>query len=791
MLLILTACGGSDSPVVYSIGGTVSGLASGASLTLTDNGRDALLVPANGAFSFPTSLQVGSAYAVTIATAPVKQTCTVSAGSGTATTDVTSVRIACIGPFSVGGTITGLSPATSLTLTNNGSDTLTVSADGSFTFATPLKPGSAYTIAIATLPTGEQCGIKGGTGTVTTTNATANTVTCAIPTLQLLAGALGGSGNLDGTASSARFNGPADVALDSAGNSYVADDYNATVRKIDAAGNVTTLAGMARQLGTADGAGAAARFNNPESVAVDPSGNVYVVDAGVNTIREISPTGMVKTLAGTPLVYGTADGTGPAAQFTNPIAIRWSPNGSLYVTDNDRVRNITTGGVVTTAYTGSTQLLGIDVSNPAVALLTDGSAKSVLELDWSTNGVSTLAGGFENPVGIAVAPAGSAAAGTIYVADEFASTLNAISQGSVVSTLAGATGMPGYADGTGASARFYSPTLISISDAGLLWLADSGANTIRTVTAAGVVATVAGKATQAGHVDGAGAVVRFNNPETLIADAAGNLYVGDSAGIRKVTAAGQTSTVSPQSGASGLTLGSTGTLYFTAAPNNTIQAISANGSISVLAGSQFAGYADGTGTAASFSGPHGLASDAAGDVFVADTGNAVIRKITPAGVVTTVAGSPGNRGAVDGTGGAARFTSPFALAIDGDGNLFVVDGNAIRRVTPDGTVTTIAGSQTAGSQDGTGAAAQFDGPSGIAVGPGGAVFGSDSVNNTIRKVSATGIVSTLAGVVGQAGVGLGPLPTTLNTPVGLAYLGSTLYVADAAENSLLEIMGVF
>jgi hypothetical protein len=165
------------------------------------------------------------------------------------------------------------------------------------------------------------------------------------------------------------------------------------------------------------------------------------------------------------------------------------------------------------------------------------------------------------------------------------------------------------------------------------------------------------------------------------------------------------------------------------------RAISADGSFSVLAGTQFAGYADGT--------------------------------------------------------GGAGFTSPFALAIDGDGNLFVTDGNAIRRVTPDGTVTTIAGSQTAGSKDGTGSAAQFDGPAGIAVGPGGAVFVSDSVNSTIRKISATGIVTTLAGVAGQAGVRLGPLPATLNVPVGLAYVGSTLYVADATENSVLAIVGVF
>jgi sugar lactone lactonase YvrE len=792
VLVSLAACGGHDGDSSgYSIGGTVTGLASGASLTLTDNGGDALTVSASGTFSFATSLQRGAAYTVAIKSAPPLQTCTVSAGSGTVATTVTSVEVACVGPFSVGGTVMGLASGASLALTDNGGDLLTISADGPFTFATPLKPGSPYSAAISTLPAGEQCRISASTGTVTTTNATGIKVTCVVPTLQLLAGSLGGAGSIDGTTSTARFYEPEDVAVDASGNLYIADDYNATIRKIDAAGNVTTLAGSARQPGTADGAGPAARFNNPLSITVDASGNVYVVDGGVNTIRQVSPSGVVHTLAGTPLVFGTADGTGPAAQFTNPVAVRWSPNGSLYVTDNNRIRNITTDGVVTTVYSGNTQLLGIDVSDPGFALLTDANSKSVVKLDWTTNTVSTLAGGFQNPVGIAVAPAGSAAAGTVYVADEFAATLSTISPSGVVSPLAGSTGVYGYADGVGASAQFYTPTLMSMSGAGLLWLADSGANTIRTVTATGLVTTVAGRAPQAGRVDGTGLVARFNNPETLISDTTGNLYVGDANAIRMVSTAGQTITVSPQPGASGLALSNAGILYFSEFPQNTIQAIATDGSISVLAGSQFPGYMDGTGTAAIFKGPHGIAADAAGNLFVADTGNAAIRKITPAGAVTTIAGMPGNPAGMDGIGGAAGFTSPFAIAIDGNGTLFVTDGNAIRRITADGTVTTLAGSQTAGSQDGTGSDAQFNGPAGIAIGPEGAVLVSDSGNSTIRKISATGVVTTLIGVAGQAGVKLGPLPTTLNLPVGLAYIDSTLYVVDGAENSVLAITGVF
>jgi sugar lactone lactonase YvrE len=783
--------GGGGNPANYSVGGTVSGLAAGSSLTLTNNGG-ALTVSANGGFTFPTSLGGGASYAVSISAAPAQQTCTLSGGSGTvANSAVNSIHVACIGPFSVGGTVSGLSANTTLTVTDNGVDSFTIAVDGPFTFPTPLKPGASYAVAIATLPTGEECGLAGAVGTVDSSNAAGITITCAVPTLSLVAGALGGSGSRDGDRTTARFYEPEDVVSDGSGNLYVADDYNATIRKVDATGTVTTLAGRARQLGTADGTGAAARFNNPVGVAVDPNGNVFVVDAGVNTIRQISPSGVVSTLAGTPLMPGTADGTGPAAQFANPTSIRWSSNGSLYLTDNTRIRNITTGGVVTTVYSGGVQLSGLDVSNPGFALVNDINTKSALKIDWSTGTTTTLASGFQAPIGIAAAPPSSPAAGTIYVADAFASTLDAISSNGVLSTLAGSPNSYGYLDGAGAAARFYSPAFMSLNGAGLLLVADSGANTIRQVTSAGVVTTIAGHATQAGNVDGAGSIARFNNPESLLSDAAGNFYVGDSNGIRKVTASGQTTTAFSPSGALGLALDAKGNLFFTAYPNSAVQVAAANGSITVFAGSPLAGYADGTGAAASFSSPFGLAMDAAGNLFVADTGNAAIRKITPSGVVTTFAGFPGNPAGTDGIGQAAGFTRLYAIAIDSNGTIFVTDGNAIRKVTSSGTVTTLAGSQTAGFADGAGSAAQFNSPGGIAIGPAGAIFVSDGGNNSIRRISATGVVTTLIGVAGQSGVKLGPLPTTLNVPVGLSYVGSTLYVAEGAENSVLAISGVF
>ena len=209
-------------------------------------------------------------------------------------------------------------------------------------------------------------------------------------------------------------------------------------------------------------------------------------------------------------------------------------------------------------------------------------------------------------------------------------------------------------------------------------------------------------------------------------------------------------------------------------------------------GTVSSGAVDGTGSAAGFNHPNGIAIDAAGNLFVVDTGNYTIRMITPAAVVTTLAGMAGDKGITDGTGSAAQFWAPFAIAVDGTDTLYVTDGNAIRKVTAGGAVTTLAGSiQTQGYADGTGSAALFNSPAAIAIGPSGSLLVADSTNNVIREVSAAGAVTTAVGIAGKAGVSPGPLPTTINVPVGLLYIWPNLYVTDTQENSVLAVSGIF
>ena len=312
-----------------------------------------------------------------------------------------------------------------------------------------------------------------------------------------------------GTAVLAPGTEPFGVAVDAAGNLYLAN-FNQTISKITPAGVLTTVAGVAGSVGTADGTGSAARFNSPLGIAVDTAGNLYVADSTNHTIRKITPAGVVSTLAGLAGSAGSANGAGSAARFSQPIGIAVTVAGTIYVGDasNRTIRSITSTGVVSTL----AGLAGIGGS-------TDGSGSAAR---------------FGRPVGVAVD-----AAGTLYVSDQTNDTVRAITPGGMVSTLAGLAGNPGIADGSSA-ARFNDPWGAAVDAAGNVYVADRLSHTIRKITPAAVVSTLAGLAGSFGSANGTGSEARFQNPRSLAVDAAGNIYVADSGNnaIRKITPAG-------------------------------------------------------------------------------------------------------------------------------------------------------------------------------------------------------------------------------------------------------------
>ena len=608
------------------------------------------------------------------------------------------------------------------------------------------------------------------------------------------AGTAGIAGSTDGTGAAARFSGPWNVATDGAGNVYVADAFNYTVRKITPAGVVTTLAGMPGMNGSTDGTGAAARFDSPSGVAVDSAGNVYVADSANDTIRKITPAGVVTTLAGTAGMSGSNDGTGAAARFSDPEGVAVDRAGNVYVADalSDTVRKVTPAGVVTTL-----------AGSPGVYGSADGTG---------------AAAQFNTPSGVA-----TDGAGNVYVADWLNQIIRKITPAGVVTTLAGTAGMSGSADGTGAAARFYEPEAVATDGAGNVYVADGSNNVVRKITPDGTVTTLAGTAAVTGSADGTGAAAGFNNPSGVTTDSAGNAYVADTFNdiIRAITPAGVVTTVAGAAGLPGSTDGagaaarfdvptgvatdSAGNVYVADSGiehlpcmmcydvgNHVIRKITPAGVVTTLAGTAgMSGSADGTGAAARFNTPMGVATDNAGNVYVADTYNSTIRKVTSAGVVTTLAGTAGTTGSSDGTGPAALFNDPIGVAVDSAGNVYVADtGNdIIRKIAPAGAVTTLAGmAGMNGSSDGTGAAARFDSPSGVAVDSAGYLYVADTNNSTIRKITPAGVVTTVVGRAGENGFVPGPLPGLLSAPRSVALFGTTLYTTT--NNAIVQVSNV-
>jgi sugar lactone lactonase YvrE len=313
-----------------------------------------------------------------------------------------------------------------------------------------------------------------------------------------MAGLAGTEGSADGTGSAARFNFPQGVATDSSGNVYVADTDNSTIRAITPAGAVTTLAGLEGSSGSADATGSAARFFFPSGAATDSSGNVYVADTSNNAIRKISPAGAVMTLAGLAGTYGSADGMGSAARFNNPLGVATDSSGNVYVADesNHTIRKISPAGAVTTL-AGLAESLG------------------------SADGTGSAAR-FGFPNGVA-----ADSSGNVYVADYFNHTIRKITPAGAVTTLAGLAETYGRADGTGSVARFFYPKGVSADLSGNVYVADTSNHTIRKITPAGVVTTLAGLAGSSGSADGTESAARFNGPRGVATDSSGNVYVAD------------------------------------------------------------------------------------------------------------------------------------------------------------------------------------------------------------------------------------------------------------------------
>ena len=593
-----------------------------------------------------------------------------------------------------------------------------------------------------------------------------------------LAGRWGGAGNANGIGSAAQFGYPSGIALDGSGNLYVADSGVHNIRKVTLGGVVTTVAGTAWTSGSADGTGVGALFKSPCGVATDTIGNVYVADTGNFTIRKIAPGGVVTTVAGSAGAFGSADGTGSAArfgtQYSGPNGLTLDGSGNVYVADtgNYTIRKVTPAGVVTTQ-AGAAGAYG------------------------NANGTGTAAR-FAYPRGIT-----ADAIGNLYVVEAY-NAIRKVTPAGVVTTLAG--GNYGSGDGTGNVAQFNSPYGLGLDAAGNIFVADTYNHAIRRVTAGGIVTTMAGSAGSAGSTNGAGVVARFSNLGAIAVDPTGTVLIADAGNnaICKLPPGGATLTLAGGGYGSadgtgsaaqfkspyGLALDGIGNVYLADTYNHTIRKVTPGGVVTTLAGTPgVTGTADGTGSNARFNTPFGIAVDGSGTVYVAGSYNYSIRKVTPGGVVTTLAGCPGNSGSTDGTGTNARFSPLMGVAVDGSGTVFVADtyNCSIRKVTPGGTVTTMVGGNF-GSADGIGSQAGFKYPNSLTVDGNGNLYVADSGNSTVRVVTPAGVVTTIGGMAGSSGANDGVGTSgVFNFPWGIAVDGSrNVYVADQHENRIIK-----
>ncbi len=575
---------------------------------------------------------------------------------------------------------------------------------------------------------------------------------------------------------------PTDIAVDTEGNLFIADPVNARVRRVNPEGVIATVAGTgAPDVWGDGGAATAAALRYPKSLAVDRAGTLYIADRQAHRIRAVSPDGIIRTVAGTGAQGFGGDG-GPATEafLSIPSGIATDFAGNLYIADtgNNRIRRVDTGGTITTfAGTGRAGAEGdggpatqAELNEPTL-ISVDGQS-NVYFLDSGNDYVRRI-----DPDGTIIGAQivarvdglEAAADGAIYVSHA-ARVWRMNSSGKVEAVAGrGTTGFSGDA-GPATDAQLWTPRALALGPAGEVFVLDSSNLVVRRVDRSGVISSVAGNRTLGRFGDGGQAAQASYSCADVVAGPGGVLYVSDPLNHRVAvikadgtidTYAGTGTTGFGGDGGSasdaalfhpaGLAVDSSGTLYIADSANQRIRGVSNDGIIATVAGNGEQGFGGDGGPAlqATLDNPVAVAVSQDGSIYISDAGNARIRRVHPDGVITTVAGN----GDTDTPGeGAAAVTAPLGmpggLDIAPDGTLVVAipGAHTVRAIRPDGTVWTVAGRGVAGlAGDGQSPTdALLFNPNDVAVSAGGAVLIADSLNRRLRQVKS-GAIASVAG----------------------------------------------
>lgn len=645
--------------------------------------------------------------------------------------------------------VVGSTDAASRVFKVNSTGTITVVAGNGYSGdlgdggpATQAELGQAGSIAVDS---------SGNIYITDVTNCVVRKVTASTGKISTIAGDKTCGYNGDGiAATSAELNYPYGIAVDKSENVYIADTDNARIRKITAStGIISTVAGNGTTGYAGDGGAAtSAELDRPYGVAVDGAGNIYIADTTNVRIRKVTAsTGKISTIAGNGHVGYTGDGgRAIAAEMEYVYGIALDSSGNLFLADTENcvVREVNTSGVIET----------VAGTHTTCAFAGDGGPATSAELD--------------DPYGVAVNTVNGV--DQIYIADYGNLRVRKAALGGNISTVAG-NGDLYYAAGTPANGVFLNaPDGVTTDASGNVYIADLGNAIIRKVVAStGDISTIAGVPLTGGHNGNGGPATSadLSNPRKAIVDSSGNVYIADEANcaIRKVTAS--------------------------------------TGDISTIAGKLAAcGYSGdgGPATSAELNQPYGMAFDSAGNLYIADTQNEVIRKVTAAtGIISTIAGmfqTPGYAGD-GGAATSAELNHPRDVVADAHGNLYIADyaNYRIRVVNSSGLIKTFAGNGRANftGDRGPATAASLNFPDRVALDVAGDLLISDMKNDRIRWVDAQGTIFTVAGGGSSiyAGISVPATSAALDWPegVGVDHAGN-IYIGDSLANRVGKVTAI-
>ncbi len=731
--------------------------------------------------------------------------------SSSITLDTTTpaISVTPASPIPFNNVIVGSNASTPITISNTGLAPLTISpamsitGSGDFSIVTS---GGTCASTTPTITSGVNCtfdvkfapsanGSKTATLTIVSNDPFTPTVTISLtgtgipPVVIITPSTVGtgpgtittfaGGGNLGeiGPATAAMFNYPAGVAVDSTGNVYIADFNNNRIRKVDTSGNISTFAGNGTPGYSGDGKLAvSASLNSPSGVAFDSAGNVYIADTGNGSIRKVDTSGKITTVAGngSSSIAGAGDGElATAAQLNWPVAVAFDGAGNLYIADQAdcRIRKVSKATGVITTIAGTGNYGGSGDGSPATAAM------------------------LSNPMGVVVDVDGN-----VYIADWGNNRIRKIDNSGTITTMAG-YGTAGYLGDGGAatSAMLNRPTGVAIDITGNIYIGDQDNNRVRKVDTSGIISTIAGNGTTAYSGDtGPATSAALNSPTGIAVNSAGTVfYIADSRNnvIRKIAAGIITTFAGRGIGDNGpatsavfagypkdVAFDGLGNTYI--ADNfERIRKVDASGTITTFAGTGKGGYSGDGGPASSaqLNYPLGVAADSAGNVYISDDGNGVIRKVDPAGIITTL----------------AAVSQPMGIAVDRLGNVYVAQGwssRMVKKIDPSGTVTTFAGTGVSGDSGDGGPAteATFNQVGYVAVDAAGNVYIGDTGSHRIRKVDAYGIISTIAGdgnmLSGAAADGVNATSTSLAWPYGVSVDGAgNVYFVDGGYPRIRKV----